>query len=413
MLYFVLNKVALILLTRIEFLINLWVICVFNTHVYKCTLYLYVCMRHLLHISVNFSSIYIFANKYKSYLLKLRRQQFHLEVLQIIMTISRVIIILVVAVAISCTLATPVKRSKVKFARQIELTTPSSVVEQSTGYPDAGFRPKIPFDLPNEKPKTITESIELVTIKQTESTMEDSDEILPTTVKPEVEDRTPANTYGPPLSVGENDIETVAEIVPVPAEDFQPPSEEPIQDFSSTIDVTHNSDSDVIADIPAVEQTSEVEDIDVIVNQLPANRYGTPEIKSNEPKVDVEQVDQEIDIEQRPKISEDVEVDVEVSEDEPEEEDNFEFEKNEGSAESEIHEPANTYGAPKTELVEENEIESELEEVEQQLEILSRLTRMKNGRLVILPIDKNLYLGRLVSSQPKRGQSKNDRLLKL
>lgn len=330
------------------------------------------------------------------------------------MTISRGLTVLVVALAISCTLATPIKRSsKVKSARQIEFTTPSSVVEQRTGYPEAGFRPKIPFELPNEKPQIATESIEVGTTTPTESNLEDFDEIVPTTVKSEVEDHTPADTYGPPLTNDENAIETEAEVVPVPAEDFQPPNEEPFQDFSSTLDVTYDSVSDVIADLPAVEQTSQVENIDVVESELPAETYGTPEIKSSVPTVDVEQVDQELDMEDQPKINEDVDVNVEISEEGPLEENNFNIEINEGSAESEIHEPADTYGAPKTELDEENEIESEFEEVEQQLEILSRLTHTKTGRLVILPIDKNLYLGRLVSNQPKQVQRKNGRLLKL
>lgn len=354
------------------------------------------------------------------------------------MAISKGLQILVVALAISCTLATPIKRSKSKLARQIEFTTPSSVVEQKTGYPEAGFRPKIPFHLPNEKPQTTTpatttETVEEFTSTTTESTLEDFDEIVPTTVKSDVEDHTPADTYGAPFpNPANNDDETEAEVVPAPAEDFQPPSEEASPDFSSPFDIIDTNAGDVIADLPAFEQTSEAEDLDEInVNQLPAATYGAPEVNVNEPKTDVETVDTEIETEQEQHKSE-LDEDETEAEAQPEKEDGqqeqqedvsvTDFEATEeGSAESElgsasepeIHEPADTYGVPKAEFDEENEIDSELAEVEQQLEILSRLTRMKSGRLVILPIEQNLYLGRLVSSQPKRVQRKNGRLLKL
>ncbi|XP_037807812.1 uncharacterized protein LOC119601124 [Lucilia sericata] len=331
------------------------------------------------------------------------------------MVISRGLQILVVALAISCTLATPIKRSKAKSARQIEFTTPSSPVEQKTGYPEAGFRPKIPFELPNEKPVPVTESVEIITTTPAESTLEDFDEIVPTTVKPDVVDHTPADTYGAPLPTTDDAVEVEAEVVPAPAEDFQPPSEEPSKDFSSAFDVIDNNTGDVIADLPTLEQTSEAQDLEDIDQQLPANTYGVPEVELNEPKTDVETVEQESEMEQN-NVAETVD-----DEQQQVEEVDIEAIEEEGSAESElapaseldIHEPADTYGAPRTELDEENEIESELAEVEQQLEILSRLTRSKTGRLVILPIENNLYLGRLVSNQPKRAQRKNGRLLKL
>ncbi|KAI8122229.1 Beta-1-syntrophin [Lucilia cuprina] len=333
------------------------------------------------------------------------REATHDEAVRALKRAGRVVD-LEVALAISCTLATPIKRSKAKSARQIEFTTPSSPVEQKTGYPEAGFRPKIPFELPNEKPVSVTESVEIITTTPAESTLEDFDEIVPTTVKSDVVDHTPADTYGAPLPTTDDAVEVEAEVVPAPAEDFQPPSEEPSKDFSSAFDVIDNNTGDVIADLPTLEQASEAQDLEVIE---PANTYGVPEVELSEPKTDVETVEPESEMEQHngaetvdDEQQQTEEVDIEATEEE-------------GSAESElaptseldIHEPADTYGAPKTELDEENEIESELDEVEQQLEILSRLTRSKTGRLVILPIENNLYLGRLVSNQPKRAQRKN------
>lgn len=313
------------------------------------------------------------------------------------MAISRGLQMLVVALAISSTLTTPLKRSKGKLARQIEFTTPLTVVEQRTGYPGAGFRPKIPFDLPNEKPEQVTESVEVLPISPTASTLEDFDEAVSKTVKSVETDHTPADTYGAPLPTADDTIEIEAKLVPAPAEDFQPPSEEATQDFLSSFNVIDNNAGDVVADLPAFEQASETEDLDVTNNKLPPNTYGAPEVKLSKPKTDVETIDDQ------------------------QQQEGIESAEAEGSAESElglasesgIHEPADAYGAPRTELDEDNEIESELAEVEQQLEILSRLTRMKTGRLVILPIENNLYLGRLVSSQPKRVQRKNGRLQKL
>lgn len=371
------------------------------------------------------------------------------------MTISRGLQIIIVALAISASLATPLKRASTKkSARQIEFTTPSSVVETKTGYPEAGFRPKIPFDLPHEfQPKAVTEAateaateastkaiteaaiteaatteaateyatestteaFEIFgTTTTTESTLEDFDEIVPTTTAAttEVLDHTPADTYGAPDFSPIDEEEFEADVVPAPAEDFQPPREEDSKDFSADFDVIDNADSEFIADIPAVEQTkqTEGEELEVMVNQVPAEVYGAPDMDNNEPKTDVETVEQEL-IE----VVEPEQFDVEPQ-----------VEEQEGSAESElelvddneprIQEPAEIYGAPGNadESERDNELESELADVEEQIEILSRLTKLRSGRLVFLPVQKNLYLGRLVSNKSaKRSQRKNGRLLRL
>ncbi|XP_075162043.1 uncharacterized protein LOC142234755 [Haematobia irritans] len=322
---------------------------------------------------------------------------------------------LIVTLAIGSSSATPLKRSNGrKSARQIEFTTPSTLVETKTGYPEAGFRPRIPFDLP--KPKAVTESAIDTTTEAfetlsttTSSTLEDFDEIVPTTTqKPEIEDYTPADTYGAPdFSPKLSEEEFEAEVVPAPAVDFQPPSEEESQDFSAPFVIVDDADSEFIADIPAAEQTpetseSEAEVLETTVNEIPETIYGAP---ANEPKTDVESIEQE------EVVVKAIDIDSQVEEtQEGSAETTLELV---GEGETTIQEPAEIYGAPESEA--DNELQSELAEVEQQIEILSRLTKLKNGRLVLLPSQNDYYFGRLVSSSKpsKRSQRVNGRLITL
>uniref|UniRef100_A0A1I8P223 DUF4794 domain-containing protein n=1 Tax=Stomoxys calcitrans TaxID=35570 RepID=A0A1I8P223_STOCA len=310
----------------------------------------------------------------------------------------------IVALTIAGSLATPLKRSNgKKSARQIEFTTPSSVLESRTGYPEAGFRPKIPFDLP--QPKAVTEAVTevletLATTTSSTSTLEDFDEVVPTTTTiitggTEVVDYTPADTYGAPAPSAKNSGgEFNADVVPAPAEDFQPPSQEDSQDFSASFIVMDNVDSEFIADIPAAEQTSETK-TEAEELEIPSDTYGAPE-SENKLKTDVETIEQQEEGEE-----EQVTVDTEIEE---------------GSAESElagenkrrVQEPSEIYGAPDSDIV--NEIAAELAEVEKQIQILSRLTKLRSGRIAMLP-SKN---ERLVSAKPpKKTQRLNGRLMKL
>ncbi|XP_037953462.1 uncharacterized protein LOC119683724 [Teleopsis dalmanni] len=295
------------------------------------------------------------------------------------MAAMRLLAVFIVALALtSTTHGSPVKRiSRQKSARQVEATTPSAVAEK-TPYPAAGFRPKVPFELPNERqPKAVPEP----TTSTTAAPIEDfgfvvtTTQSAPTSIEFDDEDNiahTPADTYGAPEVTAKKidaTVENAVDGVSKPAEDFQPPNSEPVEDFGGapTVDAV-GGDAEPVADVPVSvesnmpETKDELSNVDIDLKQSPAETYGPPEL----------------DIDNRQL-------------------------------------PAETYGAPTekaAEAVDEvDEQENELVPAntnDGQFEVLSRLSDLKNGRLIFVPADgtnlRQIYFAELDVPQRTNGR---------
>lgn len=136
-----------------------------------------------------------------------------------------ILILAVCLLALSAVSAMPQRRAKSQ--RQVEYS--------STPYPAAGFRPRVPFNLPGEvQPKIETEPLtttsttsasEVETLENTEplSTTEQQQPEAGTVADLELSIRTPANTYGAPEEQDPLVPDTVVVVAQEPARDFQPP----------------------------------------------------------------------------------------------------------------------------------------------------------------------------------------------
>lgn len=261
------------------------------------------------------------------------------------------------------------QRRQLKSQRQVELS--------STPYPAAGFRPKIPFDLPSERQPKLEEPLATTTASAAKTEVEDfgiTEEQATTTelLEQEVQlnARTPANTYGAPNQQPEDTVEVVAQ---APARDFQPPVREAAQDFAAVAIDGIAGEQQPVADLPALDQpettlSEEQEELSTTeialkVAATPANTYGAPNT------------------------------------------------------------PARSYGAPELE-----ELDNELETEESQVELVEEAEQelnaaalgLSSGRLVLLPINAaGAQFGRLLlaveqpQQQPLRRQRVRSERLRL
>lgn len=363
------------------------------------------------------------------------------------------------AVAIAVVAATPLKRTsthqrqRVHSARQL-LATTAQPVQARTGYPAAGFRPHIAFELPNERKTTELPTVSStsapayeVTTAQTEDAagsddvtidieliVEDAgeavnDEKFATTtaipksdaenevelqvdVKKEsaaaaVETHTPAIEYGPPVV----DADTVLE----PAEHFQPPNKD-AEEFapsnptfdaevavvagSAATNVDADTTAQPVADFPAVE---EARFTPTVASSNDDNAGAAPIDVSSE--LDAAAAAQPI-----PAAT---------------------YGPPTGVDEAESRLPAETYGAPGVVAVVPHEIEEEdfgveLNEFEpaaaaedaelsaEQIELLSGLSELQSGRLIFVPADGgNLRQILFAASPQQRRADRNGRLIRL
>ncbi|TDG44067.1 hypothetical protein AWZ03_009492 [Drosophila navojoa] len=260
------------------------------------------------------------------------------------------------------------QRRQLKSQRQVELS--------STPYPAAGFRPKIPFDLPSERQPKLEEPLATTTAPSAKTEVEDfgiTEEQATTTElleqEVQVNARTPANTYGAP-DQPEDTVEVVAQ---APARDFQPPVREAAQDFAAVAIDGIAGEQQPVADLPALDQpettlSEEQEELSTTeialkVAATPANTYGAPNT------------------------------------------------------------PARSYGAPELE-----ELDNELETEESQVELVEEAEQelnaaalgLSSGRLVLLPINAaGAQFGRLLlaveqpQQQPLRRQRVRSERLRL
>lgn len=275
-------------------------------------------------------------------------------------TFAGIFLMLLLAVA---SLAMP--RRQLKSQRQVELS--------STPYPAAGFRPKIPFDLPSERQPKLEEPLATTTAATAKTEVEDfgiteeqstTTELLEQEVQ--VNARTPANTYGPPNQPPASRDDTVEVVAQAPARDFQPPVREAAEDFAAVAIDDIAAEQQPVADLPALEQpeTTELSDEEELpttevalkVAATPANTYGAPNT------------------------------------------------------------PASSYGAPELEEPD-NELEAEesqvelVEEAEQELN--EAALGLASGRLVLLPINAaGAQFGRLILAveQPKQQPFRRQRV---
>ncbi|XP_064551658.1 uncharacterized protein LOC135437603 [Drosophila montana] len=258
---------------------------------------------------------------------------------------------LLLAVSIS---ARP-QRRQLKSQRQVELA--------STPYPAAGFRPRIPFDLPSERQPKLEEPLATTTAATTKITVEDfgttetqsTTELLELDVQ--INARTPANTYGAPEQSASSPDDTVEVVAQAPARDFQPPVREAVEDFAAVAVDGIAPEQQPVADLPALDQaetplSSDEElpatEIAIKAAATPASTYGAPNT------------------------------------------------------------PASSYGAPELEEPD-NELETEESQVElveeAEEELNAAALGLASGRLVLLPINAaGAQFGRLILAveQPKQ-----------
>ncbi|KAM8707711.1 hypothetical protein ACLKA7_014789 [Drosophila subpalustris] len=192
------------------------------------------------------------------------------------------------------------QRRQLKSQRQVELVA-------STPYPAAGFRPKIPFDLPSERQPKLEEPLATTTA----ATSGDVEEFVSTTeveeqTEIEANARTPASTYGAPESNPEDTVEVVAQ---VPAQDFQPPVREAVEDFAAVAFDGVADEQQPVADLPALDQTvTPLSDNDeelpptegaAKAATTPANTYGAPNTPAREYGApELEETDNELEVEE-------------------------------------------------------------------------------------------------------------------
>jgi len=205
---------------------------------------------------------------------------------------------------LAATISAMPQRRQLKSQRQVELVA-------STPYPAAGFRPKIAFDLPSERqPKleepvatTSSSDVEEFGSADTQSTttngVEEQTEI-------EANARTPANTYGAPETNPEDTVEVVAQ---VPAQDFQPPVREAVEDFAAVAIDGVAAEQQPVADLPALDQSEsplsgndeELPPTEVATKAAttPANTYGAPNTPARSYGApELEEPDNELEVEE-------------------------------------------------------------------------------------------------------------------
>ncbi|KAI8037876.1 uncharacterized protein LOC128259759 [Drosophila gunungcola] len=226
---------------------------------------------------------------------------------------SHPILILATCLLALCAVSAMPQRRHAKSQRQVEYS--------STPYPAAGFRPRVPFNLPGElQPQLETEPLTTTTTTTSTSTTTPSEvqplestEPLSTTEQQESETeaeaeaelsvRTPANTYGAPEEQDPLEPDTVEVVAQEPARDFQPPSLESVEDFAAAGTVAAGSEQPV-ADVPALgqadSQDSESEPELIAEAEVkavtpagtygpPAATYGVPELSEPENELDLEE----------------------------------------------------------------------------------------------------------------------------
>ncbi|EDV96647.1 uncharacterized protein LOC6558094 [Drosophila grimshawi] len=217
-------------------------------------------------------------------------------------------IVMLMLLLAACISAMPQRRHRQqKSQRQVELA--------STPYPAAGFRPKIPFELPSEQQPKVEVPTTAATFKiaaeeapSTTELIEQQPEQEPTDV--EVNPRTPAATYGAPEQADDT-VEVVG--APAPAQDFQPPVREAVEDFAAVAIDGVADEQQPVADLPALdkvetplnnedEQQTET-DTEVAAKTAqatPANTYGAPNTPADNygpPELE-EPIDNELDVEE-------------------------------------------------------------------------------------------------------------------
>uniref|UniRef100_A0A0A1XLR5 DUF4794 domain-containing protein n=1 Tax=Zeugodacus cucurbitae TaxID=28588 RepID=A0A0A1XLR5_ZEUCU len=377
---------------------------------------------------------------------------------------------ILLAVAIAVVAATPLKRPSARqrlqqhSARQVEATT-AQPVQGRTGYPAAGFRPHIPFELPNERKTTELPAVSSTPAPADEATTaqpedapgsgdidvdvevivegtgedENDEKVATTTETPksnEVEDEvevqvevkeeeetsevpvethTPAIEYGPPAVEADNSVAD-GEAVEEPAEDFQPPNKDaeefaaanPTLDADVAVDVSivaTNADADApaqpVADFPAV---AEEDFTPTVAPQGDDDNAGAAPID----------VSGELDAEAAEQPTPAATYGPPTSVDE-----------------AESHLPADTYGAPGIvavvpPVVEEEDFGVELNELEpaaaaedaelsaEQIELLSGLSELQSGRLIFVPSDGgNLRQIFFAAPPQQRRADRNGRLMRV
>lgn len=214
-----------------------------------------------------------------------------------------ILILALCLLAISAISAMP-QRNRVKSQRQVEYS--------STPYPAAGFRPRVPFNLPGEvqpkleaEPTTTTSSdSDVETLENTEP-LSTTEQLQPETeVAAEAETeadlevalRTPANTYGAPGEQDPLEPDTVVVVAQEPARDFQPPTLEAVEDFAADGAVAADGQQPV-ADVPALQAAEEEVIPEAAVKAVtpagtygpPAATYGVPELGELEKELDLEE----------------------------------------------------------------------------------------------------------------------------
>uniref|UniRef100_A0A1B0BPC1 DUF4794 domain-containing protein n=1 Tax=Glossina palpalis gambiensis TaxID=67801 RepID=A0A1B0BPC1_9MUSC len=268
--------------------------------------------------------------------------------------------------------AIPIKEVNRKLSsRQTEFSASASLLtSEQIGYPEAGFRPRIPFELPTKRtPKQVIKNNDDITRS--------------TTTLPEIGIISmSATVYGLPEDL--DDVLAIdAEVIPIPAGDFQLPHPKSDQDFITALGNDNSLDTDAIADLPATEQTSSTKNENKNTKHDPLTTYGAPDLnltpKKDVETVIVEQIDENISMEQQA-VSEARQI------------------------------PAETYAVPDLSDVN-NGLKGDSGGVGAQFTKILNPTNGKSGRLVILPLQSSLYLGRLVV-KPWENQSPNGSLLK-
>ncbi|EDW44420.1 uncharacterized protein LOC6616507 [Drosophila sechellia] len=205
-----------------------------------------------------------------------------------------ILILAVCLLALSAVSALPQRRPKSQ--RQVEYS--------STPYPAAGFRPRVPFNLPGEvQPKLETEPLTTTSTTSASEveTLENTEPLSTTEQQPEadleVSFRTPANTYGAPEEQDPLEPDTVVVVAQEPARDFQPPSLDAVEDFAADGAVAAGGEQPV-ADVPALGQTeSQDDEPEAAVKAVtpagaygpPAATYGVPELSETENELDLEE----------------------------------------------------------------------------------------------------------------------------
>ncbi|XP_017489839.1 PREDICTED: uncharacterized protein LOC108378049 [Rhagoletis zephyria] len=383
---------------------------------------------------------------------------------------------ILLSLAIAAVVAMPLKRQNARLrplahsARQVVATT-AQPVQAKTGYPPSGFRPRIPFELPNERqPKVLPDvtSTTVATAKPEEATTTlpeetartgginvdvevvvesegkvQNDRQAPSTneiptadaaheievvvdeVNPadEVEAHTPAIEYGPPVdetnaSVGD-DSATTAE----PVGHFQPPNRE-AEEFGAptldTIDTAAGIDAgsaagDANADAP-VQPVADFPMSSAAAAPITPNVAESEHDDSSAAPIDVSgELDGQAAEQHEPAVTYGP--------------------PSSSGADEEARLPADTYGPPggadadaiTSPEAEEEEFGVELNELEpaetseeadltaEQIELLNGLSELQSGRLIFVPADGSNFrqIFFAAPSPQQRRAGRNERFVRL